>query len=140
MKGNLKIHLKPRERIFINGAVLRVDRKVTVELLNDVTFLLEGHVMQEEGATTPLRQLYFVVQSMLMEPKTINVALQIYQQLHRDLLATYKDIVVLETLIDVKMLIEAGRPFEALKKIRVLYPIEDQILGLAVREPDAAVA
>ncbi|MGL2349569.1 flagellar biosynthesis repressor FlbT [Helicobacter pylori] len=34
--------LKPNEKIFINGAILRVDRKVTFELLNDVTFLLEG--------------------------------------------------------------------------------------------------
>ena len=48
MKNTLKISLKPNEKIYINGAVIRVDRKVTIELLNDVQFLLESHVMQAE--------------------------------------------------------------------------------------------
>ncbi len=128
MKSNLKIHLKPKERIFVNGAVIRVDRKVTMELLNDVVFLLDSHVMQEEGATTPLRQLYFVVQSMLMEPKTIGIAQQIYQQQHRDLVATYKDLDVLEALVQVRAMIEAQRYFDALKRIRSMFEIEDAIL------------
>ena len=44
------------------------DRKVSLEFLNDVTFLLESHVIQVEDTTTPLRQLYFIAQTMLMEP------------------------------------------------------------------------
>ena len=64
----MNITLRAGERIYINGAVLRVDRKATIELLNDATFLLEAHVMQAEDATTPLRQIYFVVQVMLMDP------------------------------------------------------------------------
>ena len=31
-------------------------------------FLLESHVLQAEQATTPLRQLYFILQVMLMNP------------------------------------------------------------------------
>ena len=57
MKSTLRISLKAGEKIFINGAVLRVDRKVALEFLNDVTFLLENHVLQPEEAKTPLRQL-----------------------------------------------------------------------------------
>ena len=33
-----------------------------------MVFLLEGQVMQVADATTPLRQLYFIVQLMLMSP------------------------------------------------------------------------
>ena len=69
MKSTLRISLKAGERIFINGAVLRVDRKVALEFLNDVTFLLENHVLQPEGATTPLRQLYFIAQMILINPE-----------------------------------------------------------------------
>ena len=69
MKSTLRISLKSGERIFINGAVLRVDRKVALEFLNDVTFLLENHVLQLEDATTPLRQLYFIAQMMLINPE-----------------------------------------------------------------------
>ena len=68
--ATLRITLRAGERVFVNGAVLKVDRKTTLEFLNDVTFLLEGHVIQAEDATTPLRQLYFTVQMMLIDPST----------------------------------------------------------------------
>lgn len=70
--------LKPNEKIFINGAVLRVDRKVTFELLNDVTFLLEGHVLQVEDTDTPLKQLYFSAQLMLINPGEAEQALAVF--------------------------------------------------------------
>ena len=38
----MHITLRPNEKIYINGAVLKVDRKVSFELLNDAVFLLEG--------------------------------------------------------------------------------------------------
>lgn len=141
MSGNLKIHLKPNERIFINGAVLRVDRKVAIELLNDVVFLLEGHVIQEEQATTPLRQLYFIVQSMLIDPKSRGLANQIYAQSHKALISTFKNQDILEGLVVVRQLVECDRGFEALKKLRSLFVIEADILGLTdTREPGKAVA
>lgn len=133
MKNSLKIHMKPRERFFINGAVIRVDRKVTIELLNDVKFLLESHVMQEEGATTPLRQLYFVVQSMIIEPNTIDIAMQIYENQHRYLIMTYKDVDLLSALVEVKNLIEVDRAFDALRKIRSLFPLEDAVLSRDIK-------
>ncbi len=42
----MKVSLRAGERIYINGAVLRVDQKVSLELVNDVMFLLEAQVMQ----------------------------------------------------------------------------------------------
>lgn len=128
MKSRLKIHLKPNERIFINGGVLRVDRKVTIEFLNDVVFLLETHVIPEEEATTPLRQLYFVVQSMLMEPKTRSLAQQIYEHTHRMLIANFKNQDILEGLVEIRQMIASEREFDALRKIRSLLPIEQQVL------------
>ncbi len=135
MSGRLKIYLKPNERFFINGAVVMVDRKVTLELLNDVVFLLESHVMQEDGATTPLRQLYFIVQSMLMEPKTEKMARELYDNSHRALLLTFKNQDVLEGLVAAKTAVDAGKPFDALKRIRALFKIEAEILGLEDKQP-----
>ena len=73
----MNITLRAGERIYINGAVLRIDRKATIELLNDATFLLETHVMQASDATTPLRQIYFVVQVMLMDPAAAKATTQL---------------------------------------------------------------
>ena len=64
----MHITLRANEKIYINGAVLKTDRKVSIELLNDAVFLLQAHVMSEAEATTPMKQLYYIVQMMLMEP------------------------------------------------------------------------
>lgn len=136
MSGHLKVHLKPNERVYINGGVIRVDRKVTIELMNEVVFLLEGHILQEEQATTPLRQLYFIAQSMLMEPKSEPIARQMYEQSHQALIMAFKCHDVLDGLVEAKSLVERSRIFEALRKIRTLFPIEDEILAAPDRGAD----
>jgi len=136
VSGHLKVHLKPNERVYINGGVIRVDRKVTIELMNEVVFLIEGHILQEEHATTPLRQLYFIAQSMLMEPKSELIARQMYEQSHQALIMTFKCQDVLDGLVDAKSLVERNRIFEALRKIRTLFPIEDEILAAPKRGAD----
>ena len=70
----MNITLRAGEQFFINGAVIRIDRKASIELLNEVTFLLENHVMQAEEATTLVRQIYFAVQIMLMDPTAADSA------------------------------------------------------------------
>jgi flagellar protein FlbT len=129
MKKGIQISLKPGERIFINGAVLRVDRKVTLELLNDVTFLLESHVLQAADATTPLRQLYFIAQTMLMDPANADSTRMLFDGTHRLMMSVVENEAMLEGLKSVGDFIAAGKIFDALKTIRGLYGIEQQVLA-----------
>ncbi|HVY43457.1 MAG TPA: flagellar biosynthesis repressor FlbT [Hyphomicrobiaceae bacterium] len=129
MKKGLRISLRAGERIYVNGAVLRADRKVSLEFLNDVVFLLESHVLQEEETTTPLRQLYFVVQTMLMEPGRADETRKVFESSHALLMAAFENAEVLEGLRRVGELVAAGRVYEALKAIRALFPIEEAILS-----------
>lgn len=129
MKSSLRISLKAGEKIFINGAVLRVDRKVALEFLNDVTFLLENHVLQPEQANTPLRQLYFIVQMMLINPEGVEQAMAMFRKSVVMLLSCFRDDEVLLELKHIDGMVTQGRAFEALKAIRALYPAEDQILN-----------
>ena len=129
MKSTLRISLKSGEKIFINGAVLRVDRKVALEFLNDVTFLLENHVLQPEQATTPLRQLYFIAQMALINPEGAEQSVAMFRKSVIMLLSCFKNEEVLAELKRVDALVTQGRAFEALKAIRGLYPIEDRILN-----------
>ena len=129
MKSTLRISLKSGERIFVNGAVLRVDRKVALEFLNDVTFLLENHVLQPEQATTPLRQLYFIAQMALINPEGAEQSIAMFRKSVIMLLSCFKNEEVLAELKRVDALVTQGRAFEALKAIRALYPIEDRILN-----------
>jgi len=129
MKSTLRISLKSGERIFINGAVLRVDRKVALEFLNDVTFLLENHVLQLEDATTPLRQLYFIAQMMLINPEGKDQSLTMFRKSITMLLSCFHDDEVLAELKRIDAMVASGRAFDALKAIRGLYTIEDRILN-----------
>ena len=125
-RKSIRLSLKAGERLYVNGAVLRVDRRTSIELLNDAVFLLEQHVMQPEDATTPLRQLYFTVQKALMEPAAGYAARQEFYRLYIELLNTYHDNEeVLTTLHRVRALVNTGRTFEALKAIRTLYQEEE---------------
>ncbi|CAN7212823.1 flagellar biosynthesis repressor FlbT [Rhizobium sp. LjRoot30] len=129
MKSTLRISLKSGERIFINGAVLRVDRKVALEFLNDVTFLLENHVLQPEDATTPLRQLYFIAQMMLINPDGAEQSMAMFRKSVAMLLNCFKDDEILAELKRIDGMVTSGRAFDALKAIRGLYVSEDRILN-----------
>ena len=125
----MRISLRAGERVYINGAVLRVDRKVALEFLNDVTFLLENHVLQPEDATTPLRQLYFIAQMALINPEGAEQSIAMFRKSVIMLLSCFKNEEVLAELKRVDALVTQDRVFEALKAIRALYPIEDRILN-----------
>ncbi|MBB4953944.1 flagellar protein FlbT [Agrobacterium vitis] len=129
MKSTLRISLKSGERIFINGAVLRVDRKVALEFLNDVTFLLENHVLQPEDANTPLRQLYFIAQMILINPEGKEQTLVMFRKSIVMLLTCFQDDEVLAELKRIDGMVASGRAFDALKAIRGLYAVEDRILN-----------
>jgi flagellar protein FlbT len=135
MKSTLRISLKSGERIFINGAVLRVDRKVAIEFLNDLTFLLENHVLQPEDATTPLRQLYFIAQMILINPEGAEQSTAMFKKSITMLLTVFENQEILAELKRIDAMVSSGRAFDALKAIRGLYTVEDSILNTAEMTP-----
>ena len=128
MTNTLKISLKPNEKIYINGAVIRVDRKVTIELMNDVQFLLESHVIQADQASTPLRQLYFIVQIMLINPAGAADARDMFRRSLPMLIASFDNQEICKGLKQIDRMVGEGDIYEALKAIRALYPLERKAL------------
>lgn len=126
--NTLKISLKANEKVYVNGAVIKADRKVSLEFLNDVHFLLEAHVLQPEEATTPLRQLYFIVQVMLIDPDDAEEARTMFRETLPRLLACFGSERIRASLKNVDRLVGEGHVYEALRTIRALYPIEQEIL------------
>ncbi len=120
----MNITLRAGERLYLNGAVIRSDRKATIELLNDATFLLETHVMQASDATTPLRQVYFVVQVMLMDPASAKTTSQLARSLIDKSLEAFESEEIRSRLRAVIELINRGRYFEAMKTLRGMYALE----------------
>lgn len=138
MKSSFKVSLKANERIYINGAVVRVDRKTSLEFLNDVQFLLENHVLQASDATTPLRQLYFIVQIIVMSPNDADAARDLFRDNLAALLQTFTNPNILTELKEVDRFVSENRVYEALRSIRSLYPLEDEILASTARSDQAS--
>lgn len=124
----MRISLRAGEKIYLNGAVISVDRKVSIELLNDATFLLEAHVMQAHEATTPLRQLYFVLQLLLMDPAGAERSRKEADAMLGKLDIAFDDPAIAAQLRRVRYSLELGRLFEALKTLRALFPQEEALL------------
>jgi flagellar protein FlbT len=142
MSNTLKISLKPNEKIYINGAVIRVDRKVTIELMNDVQFLLESHVIQADQASTPLRQLYFIVQIMLVNPAGAAEARDMFRRSLPMLIASFDNQDICKGLKQIDRMVGEDDIYEALKAIRALYPLERRALedNDDIRETPRALA
>ena len=127
--STLQFRLKSGERLFVNGAVLRVDRKVAIEFLNDVTFLLDNHVLQIEDAKTPLKQLYFMIQLMLISPAQANEIQPTLDKAMIDIMVAFENEIVLAGLAEVGGLLKSDRFFESLKVLRRLFPLEAKLIG-----------
>ncbi|MDQ0326281.1 flagellar protein FlbT [Rhodopseudomonas julia] len=118
--------------------MIRVDRKVTFTLLNDATFLLDNHILQAHETTTPLRQLYFVIQTMLIDPDGAAAARRLFDDMHMRLKTTFKNDAILEDLEGVAGLVNGGRSFEALRTLRNLFEAESRILESSEQSARAA--
>jgi flagellar protein FlbT len=138
MKAKMRFSLKAGERIFINGAVLTVSQKVTLSLLNEARFLLESHVLQVTEATTPMRQLYFVAQSILINPQDAEKVMGAFRKLYDSILLITADEPAREALRRAGDLVEADRIFEALKVIRTLFEPDERSVAPAAAAVQAA--
>ncbi len=134
----MHITLRAGEKLYLNGAVLRSDRKVSIELMNDAVFLLEAHVMSVEKATSPMRQLYFVVQMMLMNPNDKTAATALFEESMPRMLRTYTDAVAREALMRTTQMVTEGRCFDALKLLRLTFAHDDTLLRGASEALDLA--
>ena len=123
------ISLNAGDKLYLNGAVIQTKRKISLELLNEATFLLQQHVLQVSQATTPSRQLYFIMQTMLMDPKNAPQIRPMLSKTLSNLMAVFDDAEAIVLLRSVGELLAREKLFEAMKTTRALFKIEDRITG-----------
>jgi flagellar protein FlbT len=121
------IHLKKNEKLFINGAVIMLDRRGSIELLNDAQFLLASHVLQVEEASTPLRRLYFVIQTMIIDPANAELTKALFTAHLNQLKSVISDAVYGTHLALVENFVNDAEYFEALKLLRRNFALDDKL-------------
>ena len=67
----LKLSLKPKEAVVVNGAVLRNgERRGTILLQNQARVLRQKDVLEPEAAESPVEHLYFAIMQMYLTGET----------------------------------------------------------------------
>ncbi|MBI3594063.1 MAG: flagellar biosynthesis repressor FlbT [Nitrospirae bacterium] len=69
----LKVTLKPKERLFINGAVIfnNEANRISLIVVNDIPILREKDILTEESANSPCKRIYLSVQLMYMDKERL---------------------------------------------------------------------
>ena len=135
MTHSIHISLRAGEVVFINGAMVRVDRKTSLEFLNNVTFLLGSHIIEPEGATTPLKKMYVILQNLLTDPNSGFQTRQSFYEVHAQIIAAAPSEELVAGLEKIRALVNVGRTFEALKVLRKLFDLEERILFQLDNQP-----
>ncbi len=130
----MKIHLKRNEKLFINGAVIRLDRRGSIELMNDAQFLMENHILQQEDAKSPLQQIYFIVQTMLMDPTNAHLTKYLFDA-YADVLSRFNFSPEYKELIDkVRKMVTDANYYGALKVLRQSFHLDQPATDQPVKK------
>lgn len=131
----LKISLKPHERMIIGGAVVKNGNKVAdLFIENNVSILREKDIINEAGANTPCKRIYFIIQLMYIDGGKSAEYQSSYNELVGELVAAAPSTATLVAQINEAILAEKLYP--ALKLAHQLIVYEDELIRLAQVKPE----
>ena len=126
----LRIELKPRERFILGGAVIRNgDGRSEWILENNVPILRGKNILSLEGADTPCKRVYFLIQLMYVEGGNLEEHQDAYWALVRDIARAAPSLLGLMDAISDRIV--GGRFYEALKLTRKLIDEEERLIQYA---------
>lgn len=123
----LKINLAPGECVVIGKARVENggDRRCTLIVTGSETILREKRILRERDATTPLKRLYFVVQSIYLADDKEQLY-DLYHAVAREAVQAWPHLLL--DITDVGTEILAGNDYGALNKAHALVESEQQLL------------
>jgi flagellar protein FlbT len=115
----LSIHLKPRERLILNGVVIENSGAAAKILIHSNAVLLrERDMITEASASTPARRLYYALQCRYLYPESAGVDAALVVQRLDELAAVQPDASSL--VADIRRAFDSGDLYRALKAARQL--------------------
>ena len=123
----LKITLKPRERMVIDGAVIQNgDTKTEFTIENRVPLLRQKDILAEKDAHTVCRRIYYVIQLMYIDKTDAVAHHAAYWKLVQPLVKAAPSSVTLVDRISEQIL--AGQYYRALKLAKKLMAFEEEVM------------
>ena len=130
----LKIQLKPKERVIINGAVIEGhdDARTEIVVLNNASVMRQKHILQSDEANTPVKRLYFALQMLYIEDRENHEPYKkSFEQYHKDLDDTLSLPAIKVSLGLIKQAVTQEKYYDALKVCRELIKVEAELFKYA---------
>jgi len=127
----LKLTLKPKEKLIVNGAVLSNSstRAITLSFHNRAQLLQQKDVLLPEEANTPLLRSYFALQCMYIDSENMETH-------HNQFIACSKELFDVTSNSEIRGAIAAavnyigvGEFYRALSALRAALPVEKKLLA-----------
>lgn len=124
----LKIILKPKEKMIIDGAVVK-NAGSTAHLLieNDVPILREKDIITESDAQSPCRQIYFTIQLMYIDEQHIDAYYKTYWKLVETVVNGMPTVVGFVDQMSEAII--SRKYYQALKMAKRLIDYEEEVLS-----------
>jgi flagellar protein FlbT len=126
----LKLKLKPNERVFLSGALLRnAGSSAVLELMNKVPMLREKDILLEQDAKSPCQKLYLIVQTLYFDQALHAVLLQSFNLLLGEVLQAAPSL--RQSLEPVVAKLADAQYYAALKDLQVVISYESELIAHA---------
>lgn len=129
----LKIQLKPKERVIINGAVIEghPENRTEIVVMNNASVMRQKHILQESEADTPVKRLYFTVQMLYIDEDHRDRYLASFAKYHKDLADTLTLPIIVTSLELIETAVKQGKYYDAMKVCRDLMKVEAELFKIA---------
>jgi flagellar biosynthesis repressor protein FlbT len=127
----LKLVLKPKEKLIVNGAVVSngSPRTVTLTFHNKAQLLQQKDVLLPEEATTPLLRTYFALQCMYLDSDNMEAHHTQFVALSSELFGATGNAEIRGAIAAAVNYVGLGEFYKALSALRAALPVERRLLG-----------
>lgn len=128
----LKIQLKPKERVIINGAVIEghPDNRTEIVVMNNASVMRQKHILQESESDTPVKRLYFQLQMLYIDEEHCNDYMGPYQKFYKDLSDTFSLPTIKASMLLIDEAVQKGKYYDAMKICRDLIKVEAELFKI----------
>jgi flagellar protein FlbT len=131
----LVLELRQGDLLIVNGAPIRFRNRARIELAGRARFLFGKQILAAEAATTPVRRIYFALQTAYVGQEHERAGgMALARGLVEDFLASGAAEAVRSAVQRALALAEADNSYEALKLVRRVMQQEDAVPQPALAE------
>ncbi|MDF1716230.1 MAG: flagellar biosynthesis repressor FlbT [Antarcticimicrobium sp.] len=128
----LRLTLKPNEKIVINGCVIRnADRRQSLTIENHADVVREADLLDEASAATPVKKVYFFIQSALLRPDIRSELTPVIQKSLAELVPIF-NAQISGHICEAANHISAANYYKAMRALRQVIGYEEELMSLLI--------